>query len=437
MSRLVTGARALIAHVAERLEADLSVELWNGDVLPLGPSARDDIRIVIRSPDAIARLLRSPRLMTVVELFVSGAVAIEGGSPLEALGRWDHLKALALTRSVDRKLVIKAAWPFLFFREGTDGRLAFGGRVRQRFEHGRDDGALVRFHYDVSNAFYALFLDPEMQYSPGYFKDAGTSLADAQIAKLDHICRKLRLGGDDHLLDIGCGWGGLVCHAAQHFGATALGVTLSPEQFDAAQERVRSRGLGNRVRIELRDFRSLEEQGAFTKIAQVGMFEHVGIDNHDAYFRHVHGLLKPRGLYLHDAITRRAPLDLKRFRKRTAYMKVLNRYIFPGGELDHLGMTITNLERHGFEVRDVESMREHYYLALKKWSEALYAKREEAIREVGAERVRLWLLYFALCCVGFRRGAIYDFQTIAMKRRSGPSGLPPTREQPEPIGPTS
>lgn len=437
MSRLAKGARALIAHLAELLEADLSVELWNGEVLPLGPSARDDIRIVIRSPDAIARLLRSPRLMTAVELFIEGAVAIEGGSPLEALGRWDHLKALALARSVDRKLVIKALWPFLFFREGANGRLAFRGRVRRRFEEGRDDGALVRFHYDVSNDFYALFLDPEMQYSPGYFHDADMTLADAQTAKLERICRKLRLNAADHLLDIGCGWGGLVCHAAQYFGASAVGLTLSQEQFDAAQEQVRSRGLSDRVRIELCDFRSLKDTGSFTKIAQIGMFEHVGIDNHDAYFRHVHNLLKPGGLYLHDAITRRAPFDLKRFRKRSSYMKVLNRYIFPGGELDHLGLTITNLERHGFEVRDVESMREHYYLALKNWSEALYSRREEAIREVGSERVRLWLLYFAMCCIGFWRGAIYDFQTVAMKRQTGLSGLPLTREGADPISTNS
>jgi len=419
----VDGARAIVAHIAERLEADLSVELWNEDVLPLGPAARDDIRIVITSPEAIGKLMRSPRLMTLVELFVSGAILIRGGSPLEALGRWDHLKAVALRRTVDRAFLLKAAWPFLLVRKTSDEKLTFARRVLPRFGSGRDDGAMIEFHYDVSNAFYSLFLDPEMQYSAAYFRTADTSLAQAQIAKLDRICRKLHLGEADELLDIGCGWGGLACHAAQHFGAKVHGVTLSREQHDAAQERVRSRGLGDLVTIELRDFRTITSPGAYSKIVQVGMFEHVGIDNHDAFFRHVHGLLKSGGLYLHQASTRRASTDLSSFRKRTGYMKVLNRYIFPGGELDYLGLTITNLERNAFEVRDVETMREHYYLSLKGWSEALYLRRDEAIAEVGPERVRLWLLYFALSCVGFWRGAIYDFQTVAQKRQTGMSGL--------------
>ncbi|MDQ3144508.1 MAG: cyclopropane-fatty-acyl-phospholipid synthase family protein [Pseudomonadota bacterium] len=427
MPNLLSGARTMVSHIADRLQAGLSVELWNGEVLPLGPGARDDIRIVIASPDAVGRLMRSPRLMTLVELCISGAIDIKGGSPLEALGRWDHMRALALRRTVDRKLMLKAAWPFLFARETGDGKLSFGKRVLPRFGRGRDDGAMIEFHYDVSNAFYELFLDPEMQYSAGYFADLDTSLADAQTAKLDRICRKLQLGPADHLLDIGCGWGGLACHAAQFFGCTVHGVTLSKEQHDAARERARSRGLEKLVTIELRDFRTIATPGAYSKIVQVGMFEHVGIDNHDSYFGHVHQLLKGGGLYLHQASTRRAPHDLKTYRKRTPYMKVLNRYIFPGGELDYLGLTITNMERNAFEVRDVETMREHYYLSLKSWSEALYRRREEAIEEVGPERVRLWLLYFALSCVGFWRGAIYDFQTVAQKRQTGLSGLPLAR----------
>ncbi|HXG99307.1 MAG TPA: cyclopropane-fatty-acyl-phospholipid synthase family protein [Sphingomicrobium sp.] len=428
MSRLLDGARAIIGHIAERLEGDLSVELWNKEVLPLGPGARDDIRIVISSPEAIGKLLRSPRLMTLVELCVSGAIDIKGGSPLEALGRWDHLRAVGLPKTVDRAFLLKAAWPFLLAREGGVRKLAFGKRVLPRFGRGRDDGAMIEFHYDVSNAFYRLFLDPEMQYSAAYFATPETSLAEAQVAKLDRICRKLQLNETDELLDIGCGWGGLACHAAKEFGAKVHGVTLSKEQHDAALERVRSRGLESLVTIELRDFRTLTSPEAYSKIVQVGMFEHVGIDNHDAFFGHVHKLLRSGGLYLHQASTRRASVDLAKFRERTGYMKVLNRYIFPGGELDYLGLTITNLERNAFEIRDVETMREHYYLSLKNWSEALYLRRDEAIAEVGAERVRLWLLYFALSCVGFWRGAIYDFQAVAQKRRTGMSGLPLRRD---------
>jgi len=207
---LLDGARAIVAHIAERLEADLSVELWNGEVLGLGREARDDIRIVITSPDAIGRLMRSPRLMTLVELCVNGAIDIRGGSPLEALGRWDHLKAVALRRTVDRKFVMRAAWPFLLVREAKDASLTFTQRVLPRFGAGRDDGAMIEFHYDVSNAFYDLFLDPEMQYSAGYFDTPETGLAEAQISKLDRICRKLRLDqADDCWTSVAVGAGSL------------------------------------------------------------------------------------------------------------------------------------------------------------------------------------------------------------------------------------
>ena len=283
---------------------------------------------------------------------------------------------------------------------------------------------MIQFHYDVSNAFYALFLGREMQYSAAVFTQWDGDLDAAQHAKLDLICRKLALAPGKRLLDIGCGWGGLACHAAQHFGADVHGVTLSQAQFDAATALVRRRRLADRVTLELRDYRELAETASYDAVSQIGMFEHVGIDNHDAFFRKIATLLAPGGLYLHQATTRRATRDLTRFRKRTAYMAVINRWIFPGGELDYLGMTTTNLERWGFEVRHIESMREHYHLTLKAWSERLYARREEAIAEAGLTRTRLWLLYFALSCTGFWRGVLCDFQTLAQKKVTGPSGLP-------------
>lgn len=420
----IEAARTIIGHIAGHLQADLSVELWDGSVVPLGANARDDIRIVIAHPGAIGRLLRSPSLMTLVEVYLTGDIDISGGSPLEALGRWDHLRALALKRTVDRRLIARAALPFLFSRRGDADAMRFGRRVRAVFGRGRDDAAMIRHHYDVSNAFYALFLDPEMQYSSAVFADPAMSLADAQIAKMDLICRKLRLAPGVRMLDLGCGWGGLAAHAAERFGATVDGVTLSREQHDLARERIARRGLADRVTIELRDYRTIDTPGAYQAIAQIGMFEHVGIDNHDAHFRQMHRLLGANGLYLHQATTRRATLDLAKFRRRTAYMKVINRYIFPGGELDYIGMTVTNLERHGFEVRDVDTMREHYHLTLKAWSERLYANRAAAIAEAGLTRTRLWLLYLALSCTGFWRGVLCDFQTLAIKRQVGPSGLP-------------
>ena len=421
-ARQLAAARAIVAEIARHLRADCSVELWNGEVLPLGEGARDDIRLVIASPAAIGRLIRSPRLTTLVEVYLAGDLDIVGGSPLEALGRWDHLCAVHLKRHVDRRLMLRHALPFVTALKPEDAGLSFAARVRRVAGRGRDDQAMIQFHYDVSNAFYALFLGERMQYSSAVFAAFDEDLDQAQRRKLDLICTKLRLAPGARLLDIGCGWGGLAAHAAEHYGATVHGVTLSAAQLEVA--RGRTARFGERVTFELRDYRTLEADGAYDAIAQIGMFEHVGIDNHDTFFAQMAALLKPGGLYLHQATTRRATRDLSRFRRQSAYMKVINRWIFPGGELDYLGMTATNLERWGFEVRDVETMREHYHLTLKAWSERLYARREEAAAEAGLTRTRLWLLYFALSCVGFQRGVLCDFQTLAQKKVTGLSGLP-------------
>jgi cyclopropane-fatty-acyl-phospholipid synthase len=282
---------------------------------------------------------------------------------------------------------------------------------------------LIRFHYDVSNDFYALFLDSQMVYSCGYFPTPDTSLDDAQATKLDRICRKLRLRPGDRFLDIGCGWGGLLIHAARNYGVQGHGVTLSQAQFDYANAKVAELGLSDRIKIEMRDYRAIEAPEGYDKVAQVGMFEHVGLDNHDRHFAHVHKLLRPRGLYMHHAITRWATPDLSKFRKPTRYQKVISRFIFPGGELDYVGLTATNLERHGFEVHDVEGMREHYQLTLERWLDRLYENREVAAAEVGKTRMRLWMLYFALFARAFERGTIGIFQTLASKRSVGASGL--------------
>jgi cyclopropane-fatty-acyl-phospholipid synthase len=430
-NRQLEAARRIAAHLAEHLQADLSLKLWDGSVVPLGPGARADILIAINSPAAIRRLLFSPRLMTVVELYASGALDVEGGTPLEAARRWDHMKALRLAKNVRKGLVIRSLWPFL--RSGAAGAEAasadFRGRVVARHEAGRDDKELVQFHYDVSNSFYQLFLDTEMVYSPGYFARPDMTLEEAQLAKFDRICRRLGLQPGERLLEIGCGWGGLICHAARVHGVRALGVTLSQQQFDFAQAKVRALGLEDQVTIELRDYRTIAERDAFDAVVQIGMFEHVGIDNHDAFFQLVHAVLRPRGRYLHDAITRRPTRDLRKFRKPTAYAQVISRFIFPGGELDYLGLTITNLERNGFEVHDVEAWREHYQRSLEIWNERLAANRQAAEREVGATKTRLWLLYFALSAMAFERNAAFDFQTLASKRQTGASRLPMQRSE--------
>lgn len=427
--RQVEAARHIIEHVADYLQADLSVKLWDGSIVPLGRNARSDVLIAINSPAVVRRVIFSPKLMTVFELYATGDIDIEGGTPIDAARRWDHIKALKLARNVDKRLILRSLWPFL--RSSGAGSEAathgFRGAVAKRLAGGRDDKTLIQFHYDVSNAFYALFLDPEMVYSSAYFARPDMTLEEAQIAKLDMICKRLRLKPGDRLLDIGCGWGGLVCHAAKNYGVTAYGVTLSQQQYDFCQAKIARLGLGDRVTVELRDYRTIEGEAVFDKIAQIEMFEHVGLDNHDTHFALMRRLLRPRGLYLHQASTRRPTWDPKKFRRPNAYQKVISRFIFPGGELDHIGMTVTNLERHAFEVHDVENWREHFQKTTELWTERLQANRQAAERELGSTKTRLWLLFFALCAIGFERNTSFVYQTLASKRQFGASGVPMSR----------
>lgn len=433
--RRLDAARRLLGHVGEELGADLTVKLWDGSVVPLGPDARDDLLLAINTPDAIGRLLRRPRLATLVESLAAGDLAIEGGTLLDVAARRGAADRKGLLRRLDKRLVLGSLWPFLLGRQAGSGRKAGGpetshayaGDQAARDEGGRDNKALVQFHYDLSNAFYGLFLDPEMAYSCAYFPRWDAGLDEAQAAKLDIICRKLRLQPGERFLDIGCGWGGLVCHAARHYGVQAHGVTLSQAQLDFAKDKIARLGLQDRINVELKDYREVEVEGEFDKIASIGMFEHVGLDNRPAYFGKLRGLLRPRGLLLNHAITRPAKRTERAFRrKRPEYAAIVN-YVFPGSELDHIGGSVASLERHGFEVHDVEGWREHYARTTKLWCERLYANREAAEREVGAAKTRLWLLYLAGVSLGFERGSIGIFQTLASKRARGSAGLPPTR----------
>jgi cyclopropane-fatty-acyl-phospholipid synthase len=427
--RQLAAARAIVAEIARHLQADLSVELWNGEVLPLGPAAKDDVRFVIRSPEAFRRMLRKPGMETLYSLYARDVVDIVGDSPLAASRRWDHMRAVRMGRNLKTWRMATLLWPFLFKSEAaSEAGFAYTSTVAAELGAGRRDEELIQFHYDVSNDFFGLFLDPEMVYSAAYFRTPETSLEQAQIDKLDRICRKLRLQPGDKLLDIGCGWGALACHAARHYGANVHGVTLSKAQLEFAEAKVAREGLGERVRLELRDYRRIDApNGFYDKIAQIEMFEHVGFANHDAHFETVRRLLKPRGLHLHQASVRLAPKDLARFNRKTGYMKAIDRYIFPGGELDYIGLTATNFERHGFEVHDIEALREHFALTTRHWAERLWDRRAEAEAEAGRARTRLWLLYLAMVCRAFERGAIAVFQTLVSRKQSGASGLPLAR----------
>jgi cyclopropane-fatty-acyl-phospholipid synthase len=416
---------ALLGEVTAKVAPRLVFELWDGQRVP--PSApRDAPAIAIRDPGAVARLLRRPRLDTFLRLYLAGRIDFINGDLFDIAERRPEGKPGRLIRTLDRGVILRAIRAFAVHPGGAElvgpGSPSDGGNRDGTAESNK---ANIAHHYDVSNAFYRLFLDERLVYTCAYFDGWHDDLDKAQVDKLEMICRKLRLQAGERMLDIGCGWGALLIHAAEHHGISGLGVTLSEEQAALARERVAAKGLQDRVEIRLADYASLTE--SFDKISSIGMFEHVGIDNHAAYFRAVHRLLKPRGLYLHHAITRRAKGSDRAFRKMRPEYQALTRFIFPGGELDHIGMSAGNLERHGFEIHDVEGWREHYARTTRLWAKRLYARRAEAEAEAGEAVVRAWLIYLAGVSLAFERGGAYIFQTLASRRTRTPSTLPPTR----------
>lgn len=421
----IEALRRLLTEAHHKLGLKLGFSLWDGSRVPADWPA-DGLMIAIRDAGAVAALLRKPKLDTLLHLHVSDRISIENGTIFDLAAARPDGKVGRLARGISKVAAFDVVRHFLFAP----------GQAPQAVQHIKGDEiardgkpatnkANIAHHYDVSNAFYKLFLDERMVYTCAYFTENHDDLERAQTDKLEMICRKLRLKPGDKLLDIGCGWGALVCYAAQHYGVEAHGVTLAEEQLKLAREKVEALGLQDKVTLHLKDFTQME--GQFDKISSIGMFEHVGIRNHPTYFQAVNRLLKPRGLYLHHSISRRAKKTEKAFNKMPAEYRALVRYIFPGGELDHLGMSIANLERYGFEVHDVEGWREHYQRTTRLWFERLSANKAAAEAEVGPERTRMWLLYLAGCSLAFERGGALINQTLVSKRRKGPSGLPLTR----------
>ena len=420
----VNSFRQLLTHARARLGVDIGFVLWDGTTVP-GELAPDAFAVAFADEGAVAALIRRPNMDTLGNLWVSGRIDLRNGSLFDLVARRPTVRTRELRKTLDKPLLIKTLAQFLFVPRGGPWPLEqiHGDKAGSGSE--TENKANIAYHYDVSNAFYELFLDPQMVYSCGYFTDWSNDIATAQRDKLDMICRKLRLKPNDTFLDIGCGWGALVCHAAQNYGVRAHGVTLAESQYALAKEKVSKLGLESHVTIELKDYTKLE--GTYDKIASIGMFEHVGLANHRIYFETIDRLLKPDGFYLHHAIARSAKSSEKAFRKRRTEAKAIARYIFPGGELDHIGMTTANLEAAGFEVHDVEGWREHYARTCRLWHDRLLANREAAEKEVGKEKTRLWLVYLAGVSIAFERNTARIFQTLASKRRKGASGLPPTR----------
>jgi cyclopropane-fatty-acyl-phospholipid synthase len=285
------------------------------------------------------------------------------------------------------------------------------------------DAQAIAHHYDVSSEFYALFLDPLMVYTCAYYRDPDGKLEQAQQDKLDLVCLKLELQPGESLLDIGCGWGSLAIWAAEHYGVRAHGVTLSRSQADYAAERIRREGLEGRCRVEHLDYRDLPANAAYDKIAAVGVIEHVGIPNYPAFFGGVRAMLKDGGLYLNHGIAHA-------FRwKPTSQTEFLRRHVFPNGDLAGLSETLTEMERAGLEILDVEGLRLHYARTCRQWVERLRARADEA-RALGGERTyRTWLLYLTCSVVAFEAGSIGLYQVLMRKHGDGAAGhAPGTRD---------
>lgn len=436
---------------------DFALRLWDGTTVPPDSGQECRFTLALNRPGVLRRTLLPPNELALGEAYLDGDFEIEGDI-VAAMGLSDAFERLAMGPAELLGLARQVmALPKDGSRNGGNGR---SGPDRQRAsfggtEHSRErDRKVVTYHYDTGNEFFKLFLDRRMIYSCGYFPTGQEDLDTAQEAKLEHICRKLRLKPGERLLDIGCGWGGLVTYAAERFGVEALGITLSQPQADLANERIAAARLSERCRAMILDYRDLASQGPFDKIVSVGMVEHVGRAKLPEYFESAWRGLKPSGLFLNHGITclgrdwhscnpldrylflnrgvaypagarpSRNPLDRHIFGRGTFTWK----YVFPDGEMQPLGDMLGIAERVGFEVRDVESLREHYVLTLRHWVRRLEANRERALAQVGERTYRVWRLYMAGCSHEFLRSRLSVHQTLLSKPdQQSNSGLPMSR----------
>ena len=414
-----------VAEVLEPLRARLErrmsgplpfrLRLWDGSEVGSADSAA--ATLVVRSPRALAYVARAPGELGPARAWVSGELELEGDLE-DALAAAERFRGVRFG-AADRLAALRAAVELGALRLRGPAPPAVEARPRGRLHSLQRDRSSVRHHYDVSNAFYRLVLGPTMVYSCAYFASPDDSLEDAQERKLELICRKLRLEPGERMLDVGCGWGALVIHAARRHAVRAVGVTLSEPQADFARARVREAGLADRCEIRVADYRQVDD-GPYDKIASVGMYEHVGRERLHEYAGRMRSLLRPGGLFLNHGIVR---VEEKARDPNT----FISRYVFPDGELHQLPAALEALEAAGLELRDAESLREHYPLTLRRWVRNLEANWTEAVAEAGADRARVWRLYMTGSAQAFDRGEISVHQVLAAAP-GAPHGLPLTRE---------
>lgn len=407
--------------LAEILKGDaqkkVRFRLWDGTYWPDGDPKPSTV--VLNHPGALRSMLLPGTELGLGEAYLYNDFDVEGDL--------EFVFSLADTLGQDINGVLqklRAARILLQLPSGPAHPTARRGPARlsgKRHSIERDRKA-VTYHYDVSNDFYALWLDKHMVYSCAYFQSPDDDLDSAQERKLDYICRKLRLRPGQRLLDIGCGWGGLVLHAARNYGVDATGITLSQPQADLANARITEAGLAERCRVLVRDYRELDEPGAYDALVSVGMFEHVGARMLPIYFSKAWALLKPGGVFLNHGIANRATDPPRSGRSFS------DAYVFPDGELTPISTSLGVAEKAGFEVRDVESLREHYMLTLRHWVRRLEAKHEQALQYVDEPTYRVWRLFMSGSAYGFKVGRLNVYQALLVRQgEGGQSGLPLTR----------
>jgi cyclopropane-fatty-acyl-phospholipid synthase len=374
-----------------------SVRLADGTNLIETPGAQ--FTLVVRDSNVLAKLLDSPDELALGELFISGDLEVEGDLDA-ALQLAESLTSHGSRPTQQQKLRRAPAVLIPLHARGDNLKGTLHSRERDR--------AAVASHYDVSNAFYRLWLDPNLVYSEAYFQSPDQPLDAAQIYKLDYVCRKLRLKRGDRFLDIGCGWAGLVIHAASHYGVDALGITVSDNQAELGSERIRKLGLEDHCAVRISDYRDTEKSKTYDKIASVGMFEHVGQSMLKPYFDEIFRLLPPGGVFFNSGISASATYK----REGRSFM---DEYVFPDGELVPLHVAIREAELSGFEVRDVEDLSEHYALTLDRWVQRLEEHSQEARQVTDDVTYRTWKLYMAASAHGFRVGRIHLYHLLLWK----------------------
>ncbi|MFD9322164.1 class I SAM-dependent methyltransferase [Streptomyces sp. NPDC060053] len=422
---MADAAPRLHALVEQLLGAPFPVRVRAWDGSQAGPP--DAPTLVVRNRRALRRLLFKPGELGLARAWVAGDLEIEG----DLYTALDLLSGLIWERGEGARTLAQALRDPAF-RSAVRGLLKLAGpplppappreevrRTGHLHTRGSDRRA-ISHHYDVGNDFYALVLGPSMVYSCAYWESGDSTLERAQHDKLELVCRKLELRPGSRLLDVGCGWGSLAIHAAREHGATVVGITLSQEQAAFARKRVADAGLTDRVEIRVQDYRDVTD-GPFDAVSSIGMAEHVGSEKYLEYAHVLFALLRPGGRLLNHQIARRPHRD------ESAYgvNSFIDAYVFPDGELAPVGTTVTQLERAGFEVRDVESIREHYALTLRRWVARLEADWGRAVHLTSPGRARVWRLYMAASAVAFERNQIGVNQVLAVRTPgSGDSGMP-------------